>query len=87
MIDPSEKLEQWEFKQDPSIYAIVFLKSDRKIAIVPSILLGERPTILIPENIKFDIIAFSYREAVIKHIDTITEAESMFREMAGMNIL
>lgn len=86
MIDPTDVLESWEFKQDPAVYAIVYLKAERKVAIAPAILLGERPTILIPDDIKHDVIAFTVREAVIKHMDTITQAETMFREMVSLNI-
>ena len=84
MIDPTSQIE-WEFNQDSQTYAIVFLPVERKLALLPAILLGERPTVLVPEGTKYNLISFTYREAVIKHIETVTEAESLYRDMVSLN--
>lgn len=87
MIDPTSQIE-WEFKQDPQTYAIVYLTTptDRRLALLPAILLGERPTVLSQEGVKYNVIAFTYRESVIKHIHTVTEAEALFRDMVSLNV-
>lgn len=87
MIDPTSQIE-WEFKQDPQTYAIVYLTTptERRLALLPAILLGERPTVLSQEGVKYNVIAFTYRESVVKHIHTVTEAEALFRDMVSLNV-
>lgn len=87
MIDITQKLPEFEFKQDPQVYAIVSLTG--VLTIVPALIVGNVTTILLPKKYlgnQVPIIAYSYRSAVIKLFPTATEAESSYRDMAALNM-
>lgn len=87
MIDITQKLPDFEFKQDSQVYAVVSL--DEKLTIVPALIVGNATTILLPKKYQgkqVPIIAYSYRSAVIKLFPTSTEAEAAFRDMAALNM-
>lgn len=87
MIDITQKLSEFEFKQDPQVYAIVSL--DTGLTIVPALIVGNVTTVLLPlkfQNKQVPIVAFSYRSAVIKLFPTATESEAAYRDMAALNV-
>ncbi|RTL00169.1 MAG: hypothetical protein EKK57_07930 [Proteobacteria bacterium] len=87
MIDITQKLPDFEFKQDSQVYAIVSL--DGTLTILPTLIVGNVTTVLLPKKYQgrqVPIIAYSYRSAVIKLFPTSTEAEAAFRDMAALNM-
>lgn len=87
MIDITQKLPNYEFKQDPQVYAIVSL--DGVLTIVPALVVGNAMAVILPKQFQgknVPIISFTYRSVVIKRFPTSTEAESAYRDMAALNI-